>query len=336
MENINLCFGTFASLLNKFRISDTSQVDFIASLVSGIDEDSRYKDEAAAVTRLLKCEIDYKLSKKAKEANEPSYRTVKKHISNEVAPHIKEDGKKIIILALLDIIRKDKSLEQQNRELFEDFFGLYKDELLQESKFEFSDIVCKALLYTTYGGVQNKYDRGDVFVISDDYINDVTSPYLSDVDWDVENQTLNLTYIDYYNTFKQVIEEYEMDCFIEKVDPTNGFNFVWFDKFEGLRETASQGKYHVKDASEMGKKILLYCRRLQNYMDYLSYYVSIETYENEDGTGTTSFCNPAISIVPNFRMEALMMRKELSSIYEEMTIYAFPHKKEEIMNRRRA
>ena len=313
MGNIRLCFGTFASLLNKFRPTDLQQQDFIAYLINGIDKNSRYISERSAVTRLLSCKIDYVLTTEA-TIKEPSHDKLQAYISKNVAPNIREDAEKMIILTLLDIIRKDKSLDQEHKELFKDYFGIYKEQLLHKSKFVFSDIISKALLYTTYGGVKNRFDKGVVPDINDEYITAATSAYLNDIEWDRETQTLTLNYIEDYYTFIGLIDEYEMHYFITSIDPVNGMDRSWFDKFTELREKASKGNYVVKDNSEMAKMISLYCDRLWCYMTFLISCMS-----------TTDYCHPVVANLQDFRFQALNKRSELNRIYGEISRYAFPH-----------
>ena len=93
MEDIRLCFGTFASLLNKCRSEEILQIDFLGTLICGIDKDSRYMHEESAVTRLLKCELNYKLTEKA-IIKKPTNDTLTNYIFKEVAPLIMEDKKK--------------------------------------------------------------------------------------------------------------------------------------------------------------------------------------------------------------------------------------------------
>lgn len=176
MEDIRLCFGTFASLLNKCRSEEVHQFDFLGTLICGIDKYSRYISEASAITRLLKCELNYTLTEAA-IIKEPTNDTLTNYIFKELAPFIMEDKKKTVILTLIDIIRRDTSLSREKKELFKEYFFVDREQFLMESNFVFSDIVSKALLFTTFGNVKNKYNKGDVFVISDEYINTVTVPY---------------------------------------------------------------------------------------------------------------------------------------------------------------
>ena len=117
MEDIRLCFGTFASLLNKCRSEEILHIDFLGTLIWGIDTNSRYTYEESAVTRLLKCELNYKLTETAIK-EKPTNDTLTNYIFKKVAPLIMEDKKKIVILTLLDIIRRDTSLSREKKELF--------------------------------------------------------------------------------------------------------------------------------------------------------------------------------------------------------------------------
>lgn len=328
MNNVRLCFGTFASILNSFRKSYKSQVKFISDLIGLVDEDSVYIENGPSITKLLKYKINFVLSKKA---SKPSYGKLAKNIDDNIAPDIEDDDKKLIILALLDIIRNDESLERENKERFEFYFGSYKKELIEKrSKFQFSDFVGTALLYTIDENVKNIYDNDTAPVIDKEYINDVTSPYLNDIEWDVDNQVLTLTYIDYYNKFKQLIEKHKIEVFILLQRPINGLRGSVFKNYKLFRQEFSPENFKYDESSEMGKKIALYLRRLDDYIAFLTSHM-VEV--------SPGIFHPIFSIdglLEKLEEGSTYHRIRINNTYGDMTIYAFPHKKEEIMNRRRA
>ncbi|MBE6844321.1 MAG: hypothetical protein E7508_01220 [Ruminococcus sp.] len=323
MEDIRLCFGTFASLLNKCRSEEVHQFDFLGDLIWGIDQYSRYISEAPAVTRLLKCELNYTLTEAAIK-EKPTNDTLTNYIFEEVAPSIMEDKKKIVILTLIDIIRRDTSLSREKKELFKEYFFVDREQFLMESNFVFSDIVSKALLFTTFGNVKNKYNKGDVFVISDEYINTVTAPYLNDVDWDKGKQALTLTYIEIYNEFTHLIREYGIERFILYDDPKNGLSGSVFDNYSKFRESISHKMVNIDYRRDIWKMIALYLSNLDDYINFLSFNM-VEVSPN--------IFHPIPDEIKAVFYESLNIRKNINKIYGKMTMAVFPHKKEEIMNR---
>ena len=175
-----------------------------------------------------------------------------------------------------------------------------------ESNFVFSDIVSKALLFTTFGNVKNKYNKGDVFVISDEYINTVTVPYLNDIDWDKGKQALTLTYIEIYNEFTHLIREYGIERFILYDDPKNGLSGSVFDNYSKFRESISHKMVNIDYRRDIWKMIALYLSNLDDYINFLSFNM-VEVSPN--------IFHPIPDEIKAVFYESLNIRKNINKIY---------------------
>lgn len=349
MENVRLCFGTLASVLNIFRKSNITQVNFISDLIVLFDPQSPYVGDGSSITKLLKYQINFVLSE---EASKPSRGTLKEYISDQIDPKIKIDGKKVIILALLDIIRKDMSLDQKNKELFKYYFGMYKYELLLESEFEFSDFVSSALLYATDEDVKN---RDTVSVINDEYINAVTSPYLDDIDWDEEYKTLTLTYVNLYKTFCRDLKKNEIDIFLSDIDPNLEINGDIISKCDDFFYNVSHSeKYRYRidknRKSFIWDKIELFIHKFDNYVNYICinctpnisaknfpydgppegecdpvYHDKLNDRHEVRYIGQKEIALPNPANTHKFFSDTKHMFNELNDIFNTMSLYVFPH-----------
>lgn len=321
-----LCFGTFASVLNCCR-QHTLQAPFIAKIINIIDSSSRYigvdfAGDGPAINRLLSCKIDFILSDGV-ITKVPEQEDVIKRFENEIDPFIDEDNKAKIILTLLDIIRKDKSLDFDKRENLKKYIGFYKEQLLQQNEFVFSDFLGKILLYTICGNVSNKAGITCVKDITLDYINAISKPYVFEFQWDLDMQTLTLQFAKIFNIFNQAFTDYQIDYFILKIDPTNMMNFNWIEKCEKFIEYIRDNIYipfspsTTMNSGFMLTKTQQFAQTLNDYLKYLSLsmrpisdtktYTAVPLFRDE---------NPRWAI--NFANEVETYRKQLISIYEEI------------------
>lgn len=173
---MKLCFGTFAGLLNHCRKKSINQTFFVGRMAWAIDkktsclriismddkieiEDSITAEDvknglegnSAVVSKLLACKHNYENRSKKR----PEFADAKKDFSEMVSPMIVDNDKPFIILALINLIRYDSSINSERSECFERCFGISKGQLFYTSNFEFSDIMTKALLYVTSPEIEN-------------------------------------------------------------------------------------------------------------------------------------------------------------------------------------
>lgn len=243
-ENMRLCFGTFAAVLNHCR-QNALQAEFVARIVRIVDpynscivnkfDKAEIKADGPATTKLLKCKNDFVFVER-ENANKPTPEAIIKNFETEVAPFIDEDKKAKVILALLDIIEKDKCIDFDKKENFKKYLGVDKQNLLQQSEFIFSDFLGRILLYSTCGNVDNRVGQSCVKLITGDYIDRTAEPYAYEYQWDTITQTLVLSFVKIFNIFNQAILDYQINNFIENVDPTNIMGIEWVEYCESFLE----------------------------------------------------------------------------------------------------
>lgn len=199
-----LCFGTFSRALNCCR-QGISRSRFVARVAWVIDTKNRclgagldYEiDENALNTikslsnppvasRLLSCKQDFELSSN----KEPPVDVAFKRFKSQVMPFIDEDMLAKAVLAILYIISKDETIEAEQKESFRRYLGMYKEELLRQTRFDVPDFLTRVLLYTTC--VNNNEGRPYAKGITDAFIEKVVNDSWAALKWDAATQTVEV------------------------------------------------------------------------------------------------------------------------------------------------
>ncbi len=200
---MRLCFGTFANILNccKQRLPQDKFVSRVAwvidaknsSLGSGLDFEVSDDDLAtmegnpSVVSKLLSC----KRALNIRDTYLPPIEVAYKRFKDHVMPFIDEDKAAKGLLAVRYIIDKDITIDTEHKESFRKYMGVYKKELLQQTKFDAPDFLTRVLLYTTC--VDNKDGRPYVDEITDDFIENVANDSSwAELKWDVDTQTVEI------------------------------------------------------------------------------------------------------------------------------------------------
>lgn len=199
-----LCFGTFGKTLKccKQRISGSRFIARIAWVVDrmnsclGAGLDYEIDDNALDATkilsnppvasRLLSCKQDFELNCNKK----PSVEVVRERFRSKVMPYISEDMVTKAVLAVRYIISLDDTIDNERKETFKKYLGMYKDELLQQTSFDVPDFFARVLLYTTC--VNNNEGRPYAKEITDAFIEEAANKGLVALKWDTVAQTLEL------------------------------------------------------------------------------------------------------------------------------------------------
>lgn len=296
---MRLCFGTFARILNGCR-HNIIQAQLIARIVMCIDpqnssiirnwdkvkkqlDDSGFITEEfecnePAISKLLSCRLNFVFSD-GESANIPTQNIVINKFETLVSPFIDSDKKAKVILALLDIIQKDECLDFETKENFKKYLGMDKKHLLQQTEFIFSGFLGKVLLYTVCGKVDNRVGAECVEAITSDYIDKVTEPYMYDYHWDTSTQTLTLSFVEMYNIFNHAVQSYQVDTFIEKIDPTVKMDIRWVEKCESFLGFINDkicipfGQDLVNAKGKTFQMIQQFAQTLDEYTQYLGYHM---------------------------------------------------------------
>ena len=88
----------------------------------------------------------------------------------DVIPLLDEDKKELIVLALLDIIKRDSVLDGDKKLSFEKYIGTTKKALLSQSEFELADFLASIFLYTVAAGVVNTVGKSCIKGINIEYL----------------------------------------------------------------------------------------------------------------------------------------------------------------------
>lgn len=103
--------------------------------------------------------------------------------------HIKDMVAKAV-LAVRYIISLDDTIDNERKETFKKYLGMYKDEFLQQTIFDVPDFFTRVLLYTTC--VDNKEGQPYVKKVTDTLIEEVANDNWAELRWDAVAQTLEL------------------------------------------------------------------------------------------------------------------------------------------------
>ena len=326
---MRLCFGTFASILNSCRWR-ISQASFISKIINIIDSNSRYTGEkmagdGPAITKLLSCKIDFVLSG-GETMNMPEQSIVATQLEKQVSPFIDEDMKSKVVIALLDIIRRDKCIDFEKKESFQKYLGLEKQQLLQQSEFVFSDFLAKILLYTIGGNVSNRVGSQSVKEITVNYINTISKPYLYEYKWNSSTHTVTLLYIKMFLIFNDAMTNNKIVDFITKIDPDYRMSYSWVETCNIFLNDTREKVWIPFARDPLGwtvKKIQEFAQTLDDYTNYLGlnmrhsathYDIFIPKYPDEQSKQAIEFSNT----VRDYRHQLISIYAEL---YEHMPFF---------------
>lgn len=253
---MKLCFGIFGKILNLCRKNSITQAPFTTYIVACINPESsiinanfleniqKFIDEPEmtiesmdyddqAISKLLNCARDLPHTDKEKSAQTPKEDTLRR-FDAKILPYIDEDKKADAMLAMLDIIRNDHSLDTDKKETFKMYLGIEKDGLFQKSQLPFTEFMVGILQYTICGNVDNTAGKTYVSAITDEYMADIVKPYQNEYQWDASSQTLIFPCLEMFQIFQGAIIDYKIKDFIETVDPTNRMSYEYVDSCDSF------------------------------------------------------------------------------------------------------
>lgn len=202
-----LCFGIFARILN--HCSQAFQYKFVpriawvvdrwhSSLAIELDFEVTDNDldtmegNPTVVSKLLACTLRFELSDKSFEPSGnplPSVKVATERFKAKVLPFIDQDKIGQAVSAILYIISQDETISTKRKETFREYFGMYKDELLQQGKIDVPDFFARVLLYTTC--VDNKEGYPYAKKITEGFIKNAISSQ-AELKWDATTQTVEI------------------------------------------------------------------------------------------------------------------------------------------------
>ena len=336
---MRLCFGTFATVLNLCR-HNILQATLIARIVACIDPGNssiiknwleireqvedygtitvKIEGNEQTISKLLACKTNFVFAER-EDAKIPTQDTIIKRFETLVAPFIHEDKKAKIILTLLNLIKEDKSLDFEKKENFNKYLGMGKQHLLYQTEFTFSDFMGRILLYTVCSNIDNRVGKEYVKDITNDYIDNIVKPYAYGYQWNTSSQTLKLSFMEIFIIFRQAILNYQLEYFIEEVDPTvhvNINNLEKCDDFLKFTETNIWIPFRQESICWILQKVQSFGQTLQDYTKYLG--TNIRPIAENPSFFVPLFRdeNPKWSL--NFEKETKNYRQQLIDIYQEI------------------
>ena len=182
-----LCFGTFASILRLCKLPGVTDPQLVGTMTKTVDPNCRYisPDNATAISRLLSCTGGFSTGRskggsgamKAGEGISDVVQLAKSETTDNIVGDFQikvlelldEDKKALAVLALMDIIRQDETLDGTRKHTFEKYLGIKKDALLAQSELLLSHFLAGLFLYTVVIG-KNTDGRECVKTINEDYL----------------------------------------------------------------------------------------------------------------------------------------------------------------------
>ena len=145
-----LCFGTYASVLRLCAQETVKNKVLVSTLVRTIDKNEQYgaSGNDTQVSRLINCKGDFpsvqvesssgavrtnggSMTEIVALAREVTTGQLLEEFQNTVIPLLDEDKKDEAVLALLDIISKDKSITGAHQKAFEKYLGMSANRLVE-------------------------------------------------------------------------------------------------------------------------------------------------------------------------------------------------------------
>lgn len=285
-EEITLCFGVFAKLMNicKDTNRESNQTGFITRMISILDSknscihyDNEYTGTTGTdgsgpvVTRLLKCQQNFTLSASSDEIlnNKQSFL---ERFKDFIADYMDNDLIPGLVVTLIYIIKNDKFVKQYSKELFKKLWGYYiEDFQFENNQIVVYDFLGKLFIYTALNfKLKNTSCAEIISIISEEYIREVYMPYENDLIFDSDSLILTFDMLNVYFKFKELLDEYSICEFVGSVDPSMGLgetypvqcdNFVSKVKAEILQP--------YPDTYIIFKKIVDFCNVLDDYNNFL-------------------------------------------------------------------
>lgn len=254
---MHLCFGILTSVLLACRKTKdngrhpmVTQSQMVALLARCVDLHSSYYPssyffeeefdcDVSVATKLVHCKKDFIVSSGfPEEERDMIIFQAKAEFAETVSPTLADDQKSLVVLALLDIIRKDSYIDKEKSVAFREYFGFSRADLLHQINFPFSDFLSRALLYTTRGDVDNKEPLPPSFASPETlecYLGQLKVGYQGDYRWNPTDQILTLELTNQFELFDKALDEHGILYFLECGDPTAEMDVKTFEKAKNFR-----------------------------------------------------------------------------------------------------
>ena len=293
---MKLCFGTFAAVLKWGSTLTTKEL--VGKLAKIIDSRSRYIDNNSAIHKLMNCDIDFVDASYEKDRKMKA--DVVSSFEKDVILYLHADKLERIVLALCDIIHKDKAIDVNHKTPFKEFFGVDKRALLKQNEYILSDFLASALLFTIRE-VDNKLGENCIEMITEGYIEKINEYYQEEVKRNPLAQIIVFPSSQISNVFKQAIQDCRICNFIES-DPTISLKESFLEGAERFVTIINNVVTQMDKKSELYQKVCDFTQVLDEYHSYLGLNMrplqgvsDISIPINEDDIDTTLPVNKILS-----------------------------------------
>ena len=319
---MKLCFGTFAKIL-ILCIEGMTQNKLVAKLAKCVDENSSYissqyryngsfdeiEGDKSSISKLVNCKINFAYAD-SENTTPPTLNDVIEKLTLNIIPFMGEKCKTKIILTLIRVIMEDKSIEREETYIFKNIFGMDKEQLFYQTVFLFSDFLGKTLLYIVNSDIKNTEGKNCIEGITKNYIDESFNTFQFDYVWGIDCDTFTLYSYEMLDCFKKILSSNRIDYFIEKIDPTDIFDWdIWSEKIDEFHdEIQSEISDKYNSMSKTSQKIFEFDQVLDDYISYLAYHIrplaenpsiAVPIYRDENVQWSMSFSDNVINYRKN-------------------------------------
>jgi len=161
-----LCFGSFAIVLKLCKVSSVTQKRLVGAILMSVNDQYDISQEDDTVHKLIKCERNLSDNVTGKILTVDN-KNVADYFKRNVVPLIDPNKRKLIILALCDIIAEDGTIDAAT--VVDKIDNLTKHQVVSATKFYFADFLAGVFLYTAVT-VANTVGKDSISEITGEYI----------------------------------------------------------------------------------------------------------------------------------------------------------------------
>lgn len=325
---MKLCFGTFAKIL-VLCMEGMTQTKLVAKLVRCVDNTSSYissqyryngsfddiDGDKPSISKLVNCKVNFSFANGA-DTMQPELSEVIKKLKLNVIPFMGEKCKTKIALTLIRAIQEDQSIDSEEKDVFKRIFGYNKQQLFQQTEFLFSSLLGKILLYVVNSDIKNTQGASCVKIITQDYIDESFITFQYDYIWKEDRETFIIYSYEMLTIFNDILSQNKIDYFIEKVDPTNLFDWdIWSDRIDEFHSNL-HSEIGNNSKSKTAQKIFEFDKTLDDYITYLARHgrplaentnIFVPMYRDENVPWSNSFSKK----VNNYRERLIKINNEI-------------------------
>lgn len=186
-----LCFGSFATVLKSCKVSSVTQKRLVGAILMSVNDQYDISNEDDTVHKLIKCErnLSDNVTDKALTADN---KNVADYFKRNIVPLIDPNKRKLVILALGDIIAEDDTIDDAT--VVDKVDNLTKHKVISATEFAFADFLAGVFLYTAIT-VAN--------TVGKDNISEITAEYIESF----ENKTDTITLLERLPDYKLEISQ---------------------------------------------------------------------------------------------------------------------------------